>query len=661
MKRCSACATEYPDTFKVCPKDGSKLDDETVVVAAPTMPDAGGTAPVSEDFLAANRSQDRIGTTIAGRFRIETKLGEGGMGAVYKAEHIKMNRPCAIKILSASALNDPEALPRFTREAQMSSRIDHPHAVTIYDYGESEDGLVYLAMEYIEGKTLTKVMEADRVFGLDRVIAIARQIGDALDAAHALGIVHRDLKPDNIMLSRKGADNDFVKVLDFGIAKMAESEDKRNDLTQAGLIIGTPFYMSPEQVSGEKLDARSDVYSFALIVYEMLAGALPFEGQNTQAVMVSRLVTAPKPIRWINPNVSALIDSAVMRALERDRAQRTPTAKLFVQDLVDAFEGRVPTQPGGMGSVGGPITAPQPKPDTVAIQSPQVPAAPQPFGQVIPPTDAHQTPAGYAPTTAEPAPWGVAPAPQAGGFGHHQPSGGYAQPAPKKGGKGIGIVLGAVAILLLVVVASGVGIFGYTQGWFSKGTATAGPAGPTNPPTTGPSTGTTSDPGSNANAEAEKLFDEGYKLQVAGNDAGAIDKYVQAIAKNPSLTKAHKNLGAAYVNTGRFQDAIKSLETAQQQDSKPDHQLLMNLGLAQFKLKQYQKAAESFEKAGPLGDDPEAYAYAGFAYDNAGNASLARQAYTKYLDKDPNGELAPIVEGVLAGKSKAPTAEDFEV
>lgn len=652
---------EYPDTFKVCPKDGSKLDDETVLVAAPTISEGGETAPVSADFLAANRSPNRLGTTIAGRFRIETKLGEGGMGAVYKAEHIKMNRPCAIKILSASALNDPEALPRFTREAQMSSRIDHPHAVTIYDYGESEDGLVYLAMEYIEGSTLTKIMEADRIFGLDRVIAISKQIGDALDAAHALGIVHRDLKPDNIMLSRKGSDGDFVKVLDFGIAKMAESEDKRNDLTQAGLIIGTPFYMSPEQVSGDKLDARSDVYSFALIVYEMLAGSLPFDGQNTQAVMVSRLVTAPKPIRWINPEISPLIDSAVMRALERDRTLRTPTAGQFVRDLIDAFEGRVPTQPGGMEAIGGPITAAQSKPDTIAIQAPQVPSGPQPYGQMIPPTDAHQSPAGYAPTTAEPAPWGVAPTAQPGGFAHHQSSGGYAQPAPKKGGKGIGIILGVVALLLVVIVGTGVGILGYTQGWFGGGKATAGPTtAPPTTPTTGPSTGTTSDPASNS-PDADRLFDEGYKLQVAGKDADAIEKYVQAIAKNPNLTKAHRNLGAAYVNTGRFQEAVKSLETAQQQDSKPDHQLLMNLGLAQFKLKQYQKAAESFEKAGPLGSDPEAYAYAGFAYDNAGNASLAREAYTKYLAKDPAGALAPVVKDVMAGKSKAPTAEDFEV
>lgn len=161
------------------------------------------------------------------------------------------------------------------------------------------------------------------------------------------------------------------------------------------------------------------------------------------------------------------------------------------------------------------------------------------------------------------------------------------------------------------------------------------------------------------NAEAERLFDEGYKLQVAGKDSDAIEKYVQAIAKNPNLTKAHRNLGAAYVNTGRFQEAVKSLETAQQQDPKPDAQLLMNLGLAHFKLKEYQKAAEEFEKAGPLGKDAEAYAYAGFAYDNAGNPSLAREAYTKYLSKDPGGALAPVVKDVMAGKSKAPSAEDF--
>src|SRR4051812_16610985 len=311
MKRCSQCRTEYPDTFKICPQDGARLEDDSpLVIRAPTVPVAAVPVTPADPMLER---------TIAGRFRIERKLGEGGMGAVYKAEHVKMNRSCAIKILNSSALNDPEALPRFTREAQMSSRIEHPHAIGIYDFGESEDGLVYLAMEFVEGDTLTSVLEREGKFSVERSLKIAKQIGEALDAAHALSIVHRDLKPDNIMLSRKGADPDFVKVLDFGIAKMAESEDKRNDLTQAGLIIGTPFYMSPEQVGGDKLDPRSDVFSFALIVYEMLTGELPYGGQNTQAVMVSRLTNSPRPLRAVDPTIPAAIEAAVLHALDRDR------------------------------------------------------------------------------------------------------------------------------------------------------------------------------------------------------------------------------------------------------------------------------------------------------------------------------------------------------
>ncbi|QUV97310.1 serine/threonine-protein kinase [Chloracidobacterium aggregatum] len=222
------------------------------------------------------------------------------MGAVYKAEQLKVNRLCAIKILSASFASDPDALARFNREAQMSSAFSHPHAVTIYDFGD-DNGLHYLAMEFVEGETLSSVLRREGPLPLARTLAIARQACAALDAAHRMNIVHRDLKPDNIMLSRRD-DGDWVKILDFGIAKMAGDAPQRGqDLTQAGFVVGTPLYMSPEQLAGERLDPRSDIYSLAIIIYQMLTGQLPFAGDNMQSVMVKRLTEDPLPVWKVNP------------------------------------------------------------------------------------------------------------------------------------------------------------------------------------------------------------------------------------------------------------------------------------------------------------------------------------------------------------------------
>src|SRR5215475_12895042 len=220
-----------------------------------------------------------------------------------------MNRICAIKLLSADQAEGQNPVERFNREAQMASRIDNPHAVVIYDFGETDDGILYLVMEYVDGEPLGRVLLRENTFPPARTCLITRQIAEALGAAHSLGIVHRDLKPDNVMLASRGG-ADFVKVLDFGIAKTV-SHDAGEDLTQTGFVLGTPAYMSPEQLSGEKLDARSDIYSLALIVYQMLSGKLPFEGENTQARLIKRLIDSPVPLRRNAPSISAELEGAV--------------------------------------------------------------------------------------------------------------------------------------------------------------------------------------------------------------------------------------------------------------------------------------------------------------------------------------------------------------
>jgi formylglycine-generating enzyme required for sulfatase activity len=313
MKTCPKCSKTYSDQLEVCPDDQSRL-----VIAG------------------SGKSDPMVGRLLAGRFHLQKKIGEGGMGAIYKAEHTGMGRICAIKLLTLLSPGD-DAVARFKREAKMASRIDNPHAVTIYDFGQSEDGTLFLAMEFIDGVPLSRLISQERVLPATRAIHIASQIAEGLAAAHALEIIHRDLKPDNIMLTRKGAALDYVKVLDFGIAKTV-ADDSADNLTKTGFVLGTPVYMSPEQLLGEKLDPRSDIYSLAIIVYEMLSGRLPFEGENQQSIMMKRITSEPVRITRFAPSISEALERAVMGGLARDPAVRTRTVEAFAASLRTALQ-----------------------------------------------------------------------------------------------------------------------------------------------------------------------------------------------------------------------------------------------------------------------------------------------------------------------------------
>lgn len=281
------------------------------------------------------------GDVLAGCYRMLGMLGEGGMGSVYKSEQIKMNRLTAIKILKPELARSSEFVARFAREAEMASRIDHPHAVAIYDFGEADSGVVYLAMEFLDGEPLSALIRREGPQPLGRVVRIASQAAEALDAAHRLGIIHRDFKPDNVMLCRKPGETDWVKVVDFGIAK--QTQDAGASLTRTGHVVGTPAYMSPEQVTGETLDARSDVYSLALVVYNLLTGELPFTGSTPQSLMVNRLLELPRPLRELRPELSPEVDAAVMTALAREREGRFRSGSAFARALQEAAKpSRIP-------------------------------------------------------------------------------------------------------------------------------------------------------------------------------------------------------------------------------------------------------------------------------------------------------------------------------
>jgi eukaryotic-like serine/threonine-protein kinase len=309
MRICPHCKTTFEQDFRVCPFDGATLTQNQSPPADPM-----------------------IGRVLDERFRIVQKIGQGGMGAVYKAVHTQMDRICAIKLLSPLSADKESAVVRFQREAKMASRIDSPNAVTIYDFGEAEPGLLYLAMEFVEGESLSQVLARERSLPVDRVVNITSQVARALSAAHALGIVHRDLKPDNIMLTRKSGEEERVKVLDFGIAKTITDGSAEN-LTQTGFVLGTPVYMSPEQVLGESVDSRSDVYSLSIIVYQMLSGRVPFEGNTPQTVMMKRVTTEPHPLRLSAPSVSESIEHVVMSGLARNPENRIRGAQEFATAL----------------------------------------------------------------------------------------------------------------------------------------------------------------------------------------------------------------------------------------------------------------------------------------------------------------------------------------
>jgi serine/threonine-protein kinase len=314
QKVCPTCGTEYPLSERFCPRDGTAL-------------------------RSASQTADLLGSVVADRYHIIKKLGEGGMGTVYLAEHVKMGRKSALKVMNPGMNSDPDAIARFNREASNASRLSHPNICGIYDFGETPDGLIYLAMEFIEGKALTDLIEVDGSLAPARAASIVHQTGDALQVAHDAGIVHRDLKPDNIMVTKNRDGSDLVKVVDFGIAKASSSDAQK--VTKTGLVVGTPEYMSPEQLSGDKLDGRSDIYSLALVAFNCLTGKLPFPSETAQEAMIMRLTDRPRTLSEIRPDITwpEKLQEVMDRGLARDADERYQSAAQFGRDFAEAVSG----------------------------------------------------------------------------------------------------------------------------------------------------------------------------------------------------------------------------------------------------------------------------------------------------------------------------------
>jgi len=283
------------------------------------------------------------GTVIAGRYRVLGFIGAGGMGTVYRAEHVHMRKTVALKLLHAEFLAVDEVVQRFEREAIAAGRIEHPNVVAASDFGKLEDGSFYLVLEYVDGTSLRALL-ANGALPLARTLHVARQTALALGAAHAAGVVHRDLKPDNVMLVSEPGGGDRVKVLDFGIARVAPPGQNRDTtkLTRVGVVMGTIAYMSPEQAVGQAVDERADLYSLGVMLYEMSAGVVPFDAELPSQVLARQLVEKPPPLP---PSTPPALAELVYDLMEKKPEDRPASAQVVLDRLVPLTptpSGRVP-------------------------------------------------------------------------------------------------------------------------------------------------------------------------------------------------------------------------------------------------------------------------------------------------------------------------------
>jgi serine/threonine protein kinase len=286
-----------------------------------------------------DRASSLSGRVLDARYEVLRKLGEGGMSFVYLAKEISSDATVAIKVLSPKLATDKSSVERLRREAGLAMRLDHPNVCRILRLGESEDGLIYLVMPYLEGELLSDRELRGGPMDVATGIAILRQVCAGLQHAHELQIVHRDLKPENIMLVRDGG-RDRAVVMDFGLAKERRADPALQKLTATGIILGTPEFMSPEQIRGRPLDGRSDIYAIGIVAFEMFTGKLPFQGRNAQEMMVARLRGRPATLRQVRPDLPVGLEKALSTAMASSPDDRFATALEFAEALTAEFDGR---------------------------------------------------------------------------------------------------------------------------------------------------------------------------------------------------------------------------------------------------------------------------------------------------------------------------------
>ncbi len=437
-----------------------------------------------------------IGQLVAGRFKVEELIGQGGMGKVYRARHLALDRLVCLKMLRPALLEDPTLVGRFEREAKAASRLNHPNGIQVLDFGRNDvDGSLYIAMELVQGKDLRIVLRDEWPLPEERLCNIMAQALAALGEAHAHNVIHRDLKPENIMVEQRRGQPDFVKVLDFGIAKILDSD--LPGLTRADVVCGTPQYMAPEQATGTQLDVRCDLYAVGVILYQMATGHLPFDGQNSMEVLTKHVNEPPIPPRQRQPDapISEAMESLILRALEKDPALRPQTAEAFRQLILELPKRRATAE---------------------LIQA--TPAAVTPADSLSSATAVHE--------------------------GRRAFGAGSAREAPARRKRALALVAGSGALLLLL--AGG-------KMWRGREEPSAPPvAVPPMSVTVSTLAGAPSTPPARQPRDPEKakeLVQRASELQAASDTGTARDLLLQAIDLDPDNAEAHYRLGGLFLNS----------------------------------------------------------------------------------------------------------------
>ena len=361
-RRCPKCGSVYTDTgARFCPKDGSMLVEIQSKKPAPAPPSGSGTgvrtplppkggAGKAGAGAGVDRASSLSNQILDARYEVLKKLGEGGMSYVYLAREISSGETVAIKVLSPRLATDKSSVERLRREAGLAMRLDHPNVCRILRLGESEDGLIYLVMPFLKGELLSDREVRGGPMDIAFSVTLLTQMCAGLHHAHELQIIHRDLKPENVMLVPDDAGGaERAVVMDFGLAKERRADPAIAKLTATGIILGTPEFMSPEQIRGKTLDARSDIYALGIVAFEMFTGKLPFQGRNAQEMMIARLRSQPQSVRTLRPDVPEPVEKALAKALQTNPDDRFTTALEFG----DALAGRVSSAPPGGGGGGG--------------------------------------------------------------------------------------------------------------------------------------------------------------------------------------------------------------------------------------------------------------------------------------------------------------------
>ena len=312
MPVCSTCGTRYGSTVRICIRDGTPL-------------------------VAGRTDDTNLGKLLDGKYRIDAFISGGGMGSVYRATHVMLGKAVAVKVIRNELVTSDDVVRRFQREARAAATLDHPNIVTVHDLGQADDGTLYIAMELIDGPSLKEAIRRDGPMPAGRAIDILRQVASALSVAHQKQIVHRDLKSQNLMLASDSSGDVTVKLVDFGIAKTFD--EPAVQLTEAGFVLGTPHYMSPEQAAGKPVDHRADVYSLGVILYEMLVGDVPFGDASTTSILLKLMTEVPDPPsrRRADVIVPPGLEAIAMRCLEKDPDKRFQSATEFADALANSL------------------------------------------------------------------------------------------------------------------------------------------------------------------------------------------------------------------------------------------------------------------------------------------------------------------------------------